>query len=174
MSLSLKSRLLLCGGAVGALTLFNNSTALAGTCDTASIQASAPADTTITSATPTAAPVPHCRIEGYVTTNNPGPNRVNFRLQLPDTGWQNRYYFIGMGGAAGYVPSDSQIPAGNPLVQGFAVAGTDTGHTGHILDWSFLADPAQARDHIDRGAHVTAVATQQIRSEEHTSELQSR
>ena len=38
----------------------------------------------------------------------------------------------------------------------------DTGHTGDILDWSFLADPAKARDHIDRGAHVTAVATQQI------------
>ena len=162
MSLSVKSRLLACGGAVGALALFYGSSASARTCETAAIQASAPADTTITSATPTAAPVPHCRIEGYVTTTNPGPNKVNFRLQLPDTGWQNRYYFIGMGGAAGYVPSDSQIPAGNPLVQGFAVAGTDTGHTGHILDWSFLADPAQARDHIDRGAHVTAVATQQI------------
>ena len=162
MSLSVKSRLLACGGAVGALTLFYASTAAAGTCETAAIQASAPADTVITSATPTAAPVPHCRIEGYITTTNPGPNKVSFRLQLPDANWQNRYYFIGMGGAAGYVPSDSQIPAGNPLVQGFAVAGTDTGHTGEILDWSFLANAAQARDHIDRGAHVTAVATQQI------------
>ncbi|NBW10572.1 MAG: tannase/feruloyl esterase family alpha/beta hydrolase [Caulobacteraceae bacterium] len=158
----MKSRLLACGGAVGALMLFHASTASAGTCETAAIQAMAPADTVITSATPTAAPLPHCRIEGYITTTNPGPNRVNFRLQLPDSNWQNRYYFIGMGGAAGYVPSDSQIPAGNPLVQGFAVAGTDTGHTGDILDWSFLADPAKARDHIDRGAHVTAVATQQI------------
>ncbi len=158
----MKSRLLACGGAVGALMLFHASTASAGTCETAAIQAMAPVDTVITSATPTAAPLPHCRIEGYITTTNPGPNRVNFRLQLPDSNWQNRYYFIGMGGAAGYVPSDSQIPAGNPLVQGFAVAGTDTGHTGDILDWSFLADPAKARDHIDRGAHVTAVATQQI------------
>ena len=158
----MKSRLLACGGAVGALMLFHASTASAGTCETAAIQAMAPADTVIPTATPTAAPLPHCRIEGYITTTNPGPNRVNFRLQLPDSNWQNRYYFIGMGGAAGYVPSDSQIPAGNPLVQGFAVAGTDTGHTGDILDWSFLADPAKARDHIDRGAHVTAVATQQI------------
>lgn len=162
MTLSVKSRLLVCGAAAGAAVLFHGSAASAGTCETAAIQAAAPADTVITSATPTAAPVPHCRVEGYVVTDNPGPNKVNFRLQLPDENWRNRYYFIGMGGAAGYVPSDSQIPAGNPLVQGFAVAGTDTGHTGHILDWSFLSDPAQARDHIDRGAHVTAVATQQI------------
>jgi feruloyl esterase len=162
VKLQLNTKLLACGVATGALGILSAGSASAGTCDTAAIQATAPEGTTIVSATPTAAPVPHCRIEGFITTTNPGPNKVNFRLQLPDTGWQNRYYFIGMGGAAGYVPSDSQIPAGNPLVQGFAVAGTDTGHTGHILDWSFLADPAKARDHIDRGAHVTAVATQQI------------
>jgi feruloyl esterase len=48
------------------------------------------------------------------------------------------------------------------LNQGMAVAGTDTGHQGDMLNWGFLTDPAKARDHIDRGAHVTAVATQQI------------
>ena len=32
-------------------------------------------------------------------------------LQLPDKKqWKGRYYFIGMGGSAGYVPTDSQIP----------------------------------------------------------------
>ena len=48
------------------------------------------------------------------------------------------------------------------MVKGFAVAGTDTGHTAHLLDWGFLSDPAKAIDHIHRGAHVVAVATQQI------------
>jgi feruloyl esterase len=68
-----------------------------------------------------------------------------------------------MGAAAGYVPSDSQIPAGNPLYKGFAVAGTDTGHEGPMLDWSFMGrSKAQAVDHIHRGAHVVAVSTQQI------------
>jgi feruloyl esterase len=68
-----------------------------------------------------------------------------------------------MGGAAGYVPTNSQIPAGNPLFKGFAVAGTDTGHEGAMLDWSFMGrNPAQAVDHIHRGAHVVAVSTQQI------------
>jgi feruloyl esterase len=131
-------------------------------CSVSAIQALAPKGTTIKSADPTATPVPHCKIDGSIITNNPGPNTVNFRLQLPDTGWTGRYYFIGMGGAAGYVPSDSQIPAGNPLVKGFAVAGTDTGHQGDMLNWGFLVDPAKAEDHIDRGAHVTAVATQKI------------
>jgi feruloyl esterase len=131
-------------------------------CNVAAIQAFAPKGTTIKSADPTATPVPHCKIDGSIITNNPGPNTVNFRLQLPDSGWTGRYYFIGMGGAAGYVPSDSQIPAGNPLVKGFAVAGTDTGHQGDMLNWGFLTDPAKAEDHIDRGAHVTAVATQKI------------
>ena len=133
------------------------------TCDVASVQSVVPADTTIFAADTLDTPVPHCRIEGYVTTTNPGPNRNNFRLQLPARElWEGRYYFIGLGGSAGYVPTDSQLPRGNPMVKGFAVAGTDTGHTAHLLDWGFLADAAQAMDHIHRGAHVVAVATQQI------------
>lgn len=143
-------------------TLCAPSSFAAQTCTVDAIRALAPKDTVIDSAAATAKPVPHCRIDGHIITNNPGPNQVNFRLQLPDQGWQGRYYFVGMGGSAGYVPSDSQIPAGNPLFKGFAVAGTDTGRQGAMLDWGFLAEPAKAKDHIDRGAHVTAVATQHI------------
>lgn len=157
-----KIKLTAWGALAGAAALYGSPAAAAGTCSVAAIQAMSPAGTTITEAASTAAPVPHCRIEGYITTTNPGPNRVEFRLQLPDEGWQRRYYLVGMGGAAGYVPSDSQIPAGNPLVKGFAVAGTDTGHKGHILDWRFMVDEAKKVDHIHRGVHVTAVATQQI------------
>jgi feruloyl esterase len=131
-------------------------------CEIGSIQQAAPAGTTITAASPTASPVPHCRIDGYVTTTDPGPNQVNFRLQLPDQGWAGRYYFINLGGSAGYVPTDSQIPGGNPLFRGFAVAGTDTGRQGNMLDWTFLSDPVKALDHNHRGAHVVALATQQI------------
>src|SRR6201996_6487865 len=132
-------------------------------CSVAAIQALAPKGTTIKSADPTAAPVPHCKIDGSIITNNPGPNTVNFRLQLPDSGWTGRYYFIGMGGSAGFVPSDSQIPAGNPIVKGFAVAGTDTGRQGSSGDWNFISEsPAKALDHTKRAAHVTAVVTQAI------------
>src|ERR1700677_4189384 len=151
------------GALATALASLHGSPLLAANlCSVESIQALAPAGTTIQSAAPTPLPVPHCKIDGSIITNHPGPNTVNFRLQLPDSGWTGRYYFIGMGGSAGYVPTDSQIPAGNPLNKGMAVAGTDTGHQGDMLNWGFLVDPAKAEDHIDRGAHVTAVATQKI------------
>lgn len=134
----------------------------AAECNTAAVQAMAPAGTTILAAIPEAQPVAHCRVEGFVITRDPGPNRVNFRVQLPDENWNNRFYFIGLGATAGYVPTTSQIPAGNPLVQGYAVAGTDTGQQ-NTADWSFFGrDPAQALDHNHRGAHVSTVAAQQI------------
>lgn len=132
-------------------------------CTAAAIQKIAPGDTVIDSAETLDQPVSHCRIDGHIITRNPGPNRVNFRLQLPDKNWSGRYYFIGLGGSAGYVPTDSQIPAGNPLLTGFAVAGTDTGRQGSSGDWNFLRESeAKALDHNHRGAHVTAVATQAI------------
>jgi feruloyl esterase len=135
----------------------------APTCSVEGIQAIAPAGTTIDKVEPTALPVPHCKIDGHLITTSPGPNQVNFRLQLPDRNWNGRYYFIGLGGTAGYVPTDSQIPAGNPILKGFAVAGTDTGHQYGSGNWAFLGvEKAKAVDHIHRGAHVTAVATQEI------------
>lgn len=165
VGLSLVVAALLAGGPIGATPLKTpgGAAGMIGQCTVAAMQAAAPADTTITSAKMVTDPVSNCRVEGYVTTNDPTPNRNNFRLQLPDkANWKGRYYFIGMGGSAGYVPTDSQIPAGNPVRQGFAVAGTDTGHQAHLLDWSFLDDPAKAIDHTHRGAHLTAVATQKL------------
>ena len=149
-------------GLVAAAT-FAHGVLAAVTCDVASMQAVAPADTTIVSAQQLRTPVPHCRVDGYVTTTNPGPNKNNFRLQLPDHKlWNHRYYFIGVGGSGGSVPTDSQVPRGNPIVKGFAVAGTDKGHQTDPLDWSFRTDPAKALDNAHRGAHVTTVAAQQI------------
>ncbi len=163
MRRNLNIRLWVCGAfAAGLAALHGSPAAAASACSVEGVQAISPAGTTIVSAVSVASPVPNCKIDGYITTTNPGPNKVNFRLQLPDQGWQKRYYFIGMGGSAGYVPTDSQIPAGNPLIKGFAVAGTDTGHQGNMLDWGFLRDPIKAEDHVHRAVHVTAVATQQI------------
>lgn len=108
-------------------------------------------------------PVRNCRIDGYVTTLNPGPNKVRFRLQLPTDNFNGRLYMAGLGGAAGYVPTDSQVPRGNPIVAGFAMAGTDTGHSGETLDWSFIGrNAAQTLDYDSRGGHVVAVVTQKI------------
>lgn len=135
-------------------------------CDTASLQAAAPSDTTIVSAEPLVQPVSHCKVVGYVTTINPGPNQVNFALHLPAAeNWNKRFYFGNQGGSGGSVPTAAQHPSGDPLMAGFAWAGTDKGHSnagnvGVSGDWE--KDPAKLLDNAHRGAHVVTVAAQQM------------
>jgi feruloyl esterase len=73
------------------------STAVTLPCTQAVIQSIAPSDTTIVSATEQSDPISYCDVRGYVTTNNPGPNQVNFELGLP-TAWNGRFLFVGNGG----------------------------------------------------------------------------
>lgn len=154
----------ICALAAGLYLVDYNLTDKPAACAIEKLASVVPAETTLVSVQANWFPVQHCQVRGYVTTNNPGPNRVNFRLQLPaQSDWNGRYYFIGLGGAAGRTPIFSESPFGNPIVSGFAVAGSDTGHQPfllNMLDWGFLDDEAQALDHIHRGAHVSAVATQ--------------
>jgi Tannase and feruloyl esterase len=113
---------------------------------------------TITKVSRTEIPSPHCRIDGYVTTTNPGPNRVNFMLALPDK-HSRRYVMTIQGGAAGFVPE----PAAVQLASGYAIASTDKGtRPAHILDFNWRSDPAQSLDWAHRGVHVTALATQSL------------
>ncbi len=141
-----------------------------GKCDLDSIRAITPAPAVIDSVTPISALVPHCQVLGHVITQDPAPNRVEFSVMLPDENFGNRYYFVGEGAAAGFVPTAT---AGDPmnagylnvtlklLGDGFAVAGTDTGHKGAMWDFG-IGNPAARLDHGHRGAHVAAVATQAI------------
>lgn len=135
-------------------------------CSLAVIQALASSDTRITAVERHQLPVPHCRIEGYVATTDPGPNKVSFALHLPaKEKWNNRYYFANQGGSGGSVPTEAQHPAGNPLVAGFAWAGTDKGHSsaGDVgVSGNWEKDPAKRLDNAHRGAHVVTVAAQKI------------
>jgi feruloyl esterase len=135
-------------------------------CTVASMQAASPADTTIVSAQLLQTPVPHCKVDGYVTTVNPGPNKVNFSLQLPARDkWNGRFYFGNQGGSGGSIPIEAQHPQGNPLNAGFAWAGTAKGHSnvGNVgVSGEWEKDPAKVIDNAHRGAHVVAVATQQM------------
>src|SRR4029450_10694519 len=111
-------RYLLWAGAIGAIGLIGP-TAITGPaavaqapadrCTVALMRASAPPDTTVTSARIIGEPIALCKVEGYSTTTNPGPNKVAFGLQLPlPEKWNNRFYFIGVGGSGGgAVPSDA-------------------------------------------------------------------
>lgn len=119
-------------------------------CDVASLQAKAPAGTTITGATAVEADgknPKYCRVDGHVAT--PG-NEVNFRLGLPER-WNGKYYFVGVGGLGGSIGS---LDAG--LARGYASASTDTGHVGNDEAWGH--DRAKEIDYGHRGTHVTAVA----------------
>lgn len=118
----------------------------------------APANATITAVKAFGGAAPYCRVDGYVTTTNPGPNKVRFMVALPQT-WAGRYLFTVQGGAAGFVVDPTQ----QHLAKGYAVASTDKGvRTSHILDFSFRADPAQSLDWGHRGVHVAALATQAL------------
>ena len=135
-------------------------------CTQFAIQTISPSNTTIVSAIPQSDPVPYCEVLGYVTTLHPGPNQVNFELNLPMLG-NGRFLFIGNGAFAGGLgfpevfPDFEDLPA---LTQeGFAIAFTDTGHQGSFLDGSWaLFDQAKQDDYLFRGVHVTAVSAKTI------------
>jgi tannase/feruloyl esterase len=124
-------------------------------CDTETLQTMAPPATTVSFA---AREQGGCRAVGYVTTQNPGPNKVLFVLGLPDN-FNGDYVYLGVGGAAG------QLPTLRPglLAKGYAVAGSDGG-TGakNGADFSFMKDPAKSADMHGRAVHVSAGATEQI------------
>ncbi len=124
-------------------------------CDTASVQAMAPPDTTVAFAARQAGV---CLVHGYVTTRDPGPNQVLFVLSMPDN-FNGRYLYQGVGGAAGQLPPISQ----ELTREGYAVAGSDGGSgSKNGADFSFQSDPARALDFAWRGVHVSATATQKI------------
>ncbi|KAJ7112979.1 Tannase/feruloyl esterase [Mycena epipterygia] len=72
--------------------------------------------------------LPFCRLVGFY--NHTGPSNetgsIGFELWLPDeVVWNGRYLGVGGGGFVGSVDVSG---FGTPLNQGFAVAGTDSGH----------------------------------------------
>ncbi|MDB6062830.1 MAG: hypothetical protein JWM78_2933 [Verrucomicrobiaceae bacterium] len=150
-------------GTSGALAAQSN-------CTVDKIRSITPSDAVIDAVKPIAGPVAHCEVTGHIITTDPGPNRVEFGVMLPDSNFNGRYYFIGEGAAAGFVPTTTgEGPLASYYVgttwkllsEGFTVAGSDTGHKG--LMWDFGVDnPAARLDHGHRGAHVSAVATQAI------------
>src|SRR5262245_53703474 len=125
-------------------------------CDLASFKA--PADTTLVTAKAIDTPVKYCRVDGYVTTDNPGPNKVKFMVAVPQN-WSGRFLFTVQGGAAGFVPD----PTPEHLKEGYAIGSTDKGVvTSGGLDFSFRANPAMKLDWEHRGTHVASVATQEL------------
>jgi hypothetical protein len=126
-------------------------------CDTESVQKMAPADTTVAFAAREGGGG-LCRVVGYVTTNDPSPNRVLFTLGLPSR-FTGRYVYLGVGGSAGNLP----MLRPELLAKGYAVSGSDGGSgSKSTFDFSFRSNPAREKDFLGRGVHVVAQATQAI------------
>ena len=143
---------------VTALPVASQTSAALLDCDVEALQAAALQDTTVVSAEERTDPVPHCRIEGFVTVDNPGPWDVRWRLSLPEN-FGGRYVTEAQGGSAGNLLE----PSPDRLMNGFAVESTDKGTDPQGgLDFSWRLDPAQAENFAHRGNHVSAQATQAL------------
>src|SRR5579862_8047749 len=54
-------------------------------------------------------------------------SEIHFEVWLPAAGWNGKYEQVGNGGWAGAIPTSAMI---DPLLRGYATAGTDDGHAG--------------------------------------------
>jgi feruloyl esterase len=94
----------------------------------------------------------HCRVAGQILP------QVGFEVHLPAE-WNGRFVMYGNGGYAGEALDSPQRNGqyGRALRRGFAVAATDTGHSGITEPGgTFAADKQKLLDYAFRSLHVTA------------------
>ena len=95
-----------------------------------------------------------CRIEA---TLKPSPDSdIKVEVWLPASGWNGKLVGIGNGVWAGSI---GYFQMGDPLSRGYAVAATDTGHTGNGLSGDFaVGHPEKLTDFGYRAVHGMTVA----------------
>ena len=116
-------------------------------------------NTTINSATVTRAAgfVPeYCRV--LATSHNLPQSAIHFEVALPTTKWNGKYLFAGGGGFNGTIPGLDQA-----LAEGYAAAGSDTGHEGGSLDGAWALNNLQAQTNYGYLAtHVVTLLGKEI------------
>jgi len=132
------------------------------------------ANVTITSATSVAAgaykpaarpgvpapsePLPaFCRVAGISRPTS--DSEIGFEVWLPATGWNGKYLQVGNGGFAGAIPFPSMA---DPLLQGYATAGTDDGHVGAADARWAIGHPEKVIDFGYRAVHEVSVESKAI------------
>lgn len=101
-----------------------------------------------------------CRVTGTIRPT--ADSDIRFELWLPADHWNGRFLQTGNGGAAGLIVYSSMV---EPLLRGYAVANTDTGHRGSIADFSWaVGHPEKLTDYQYRAVHELTVAGQAITS----------
>jgi feruloyl esterase len=99
-----------------------------------------------------------CRVAGSIHPTV--DSDIRFELWLPVKGWNHRFMQTGNGGAAGSIVYGSLA---EPLLRGYAVANTDTGHEGGGGDFSWAeGHPQKIIDYDYRAVHDLTVTGKAI------------
>ncbi len=99
---------------------------------------------------------PFCRVTGKIA---PVPDsEIGFEVWLPRT-WNRKLVGIGNGGASGLIFYSDMA---EPLSRGYAVAATDTGHSGGLADWSFAVHREKFIDSGYRAIHEMTVKSKAV------------
>ncbi len=99
---------------------------------------------------------PVCRAQGQVSSV-PG-SRIGFELWLPTNGWNGKFQMVGNGGYSSALDTRAMTAL---IHRGYAVAATDTGHTGDDPDF-VVGHPEALADWGHRAVHETAVAAKAL------------
>jgi feruloyl esterase len=115
-------------------------------------------DVRITNAVAQTSPVASCKLSGVIG------RETTFFVVLPEA-WNGKFVMGGQGGYAGN-PEESQALQMNTLQRGYAVAGTNTGHTAGGTDGSWaLGEMGRIVDYAHLAIHrVTETAKAAIRA----------
>ena len=99
-----------------------------------------------------------CRVSGVMKPSS--DSNIQFEVWMPSSGWNGRLQGIGNGGFAGVITYDA---LGVAVSKGYAIASTDTGHTGGATSagWA-LGHPEKVVDFGYRAIHETAVKAKTI------------
>jgi hypothetical protein len=98
------------------------------------------------------------RVVGRITPTS--DSDIAFEVWLPVAGWNEKFRGVGNGGFAGSI---SYLDMASPLARGYAVASTDTGHTGTAEDATWATGhPEKIIDFGYRAIHEMTEKAKQI------------
>jgi feruloyl esterase len=99
-----------------------------------------------------------CRVLALATPTT--DSAIHIEVWLPLARWNGKFLQVGNHGLAGSVPQADMV---EPLMRGYAVAGTDDGHSGITVDGAWaVGHPEKVRDFGYRAVHLTAVHVKTI------------
>jgi feruloyl esterase len=97
-----------------------------------------------------------CRVAATLRPSHDSDIKVE--VWMPASGWNGKFMAVGNGAFTGSIAYPAMM---SELLRGYAVASTDTGHTGGGAAWA-LGHPEKAIDFGWRAVHEMAVASKQI------------